>query len=104
VWRGTATRLSDIHIQLFCDDSKQAEIELLDQGVRCEVRAVNGFRGESVDALSVLCASPELAQRTLVHLMIYDRDDLRGALKPDGQGRSYRGDLAALNRLMKELE
>jgi hypothetical protein len=38
VWRGTATRLSDIHIQLFCDDSKQAEIELLDQGVRFDVR------------------------------------------------------------------
>jgi hypothetical protein len=45
-----------------------------------------------------------LSQKVLVHLMIYDLDDLRGALKPDGQGRTYRGDLAALNRLMKELE
>jgi hypothetical protein len=45
-----------------------------------------------------------LSQKVLVHLMIYDLDDLRGALKPDGQGRSYRGDLMALNRLMKEVE
>jgi hypothetical protein len=45
-----------------------------------------------------------LSQKVLVHLMIYDLDDLRGALKPDAQGRSFRGDLAALQRLMKELE
>jgi hypothetical protein len=25
VWRGTATRLSAVHIQLYCDDSKSAE-------------------------------------------------------------------------------
>ena len=30
VWHGTATRLSDIYIQLFCDDSKSAEIALID--------------------------------------------------------------------------
>jgi hypothetical protein len=32
VWRGTATRLSDIYIQLFCDDAKSAELALIDQG------------------------------------------------------------------------
>jgi hypothetical protein len=35
-----------------------------------------------------------------VHLRIYDLDDLRGALLPDAQGRSPRGDLAALQRLL----
>src|SRR5512138_108960 len=29
VWRGTANRLSSIHLQLFCDDSKEAEIALI---------------------------------------------------------------------------
>src|SRR5436305_13464435 len=29
VWRGTATRLSSIAIDLFCDDSKAAEIALI---------------------------------------------------------------------------
>jgi hypothetical protein len=32
-----------------------------------------------------------------VHLRIYDLDDLRGALLPDAQGRSPRGDLTALS-------
>ena len=104
VWRGTATGLSDIYLQLFCDDSKSAEISLIDHQVRYEVSTVQGFQGEAVDALSILCTCPGLTQKVLVHLMIYDLDDLRGALKPDGQGRSYRGNLTALNRLIKEFE
>jgi len=103
VWRGTATGLSDVYLQLFCDDPKSAEISLIDHNVRYEVSTVQGFQGEAVDALSVLCTSPSLAQRTLVHLMIYDADDLRGALKPDDQGRTQRGDLRALLNLMKEV-
>ena len=104
VWRGTATALSDTYLQLFCDDPKSAEIRLIDHQVRYEVSTVQGFHGEAVDALSVLCVCPGLTQRVLVHLMIYDLDDLRGALKPDAQGRSQRGDLTALKRLMKEVE
>lgn len=104
VWRGTATALSDIYLQLFCDDPKSAEIRLIDHQVRYEVSTVQGFDGEVVDALSVLCVCPGLTQRVLVHLMIYDLDDVRGALKPDTQGRSQRGDLTALRRLMKEVE
>ena len=104
VWRGTATGLSDIYLQLFCDDSKSAEISLIDHQVRYEVSTVQGFQGEAVDALSILCTCPGLTQKVLVHLMIYDLDDLRGALKPDVQGRSYRGNLTALNRLIKEFE
>jgi hypothetical protein len=72
--------------------------------VRYEVSTVQGFQGEAVDALSILCSCPGLTQKVLVYLMIYDLDDLRGALMPDGQGRTYRGDLAALNKLMKEFE
>ena len=86
VWRGTATELSDIYLQLFCDDPKSAELLLIDKQVRYEVSTVQGFHGDAVDALSVLCTCPGLeqhgaVQKVLVHLMIYDRDDLRGALK-----------------------
>jgi hypothetical protein len=104
VWRGTATALSDIYLQLFCDDPKSAEIRLIDHQVRYEVSTVQGFQGEMVDALSMVCSCPGLSQRTLVHLMIYDRDDLRGALKLDTQGRSSRGDLSALKRLIEEVK
>ena len=50
---GTATRLSDIYIQLFCDDPKSAEIALIDHHVDYEPRTVTGFHGESVEALSL---------------------------------------------------
>ena len=100
VWRGTATRLSDIYIQLFCDDSKQAELALLDKGVRFDVSAVSGFRGETVDALSIHSHCPELNEDIGVHLMVYDYDDLRGALLPDSRGRPMRGDITGLRQLI----
>ncbi len=101
VWRGTATRNSDIYLQLFCEDSKAAEIALIDMGVRFEARSVPGFQGTLVDALSVHVRSETLGQNMGVHLMVYDLDDIRGALHPDSRGRSPRGDAAALQRLME---
>ncbi len=100
VWRGTATRLSAVHLQLYCDDSKQAEIFLIDLGVPYDVGSRPGPRGESVDVLTVSSPSRELGEPVTVHLTVLDHDDLRGALKPDARGLSSCGDLAALRRLM----
>jgi hypothetical protein len=100
VWRGSATRLSDIYIQLFCDDAKSAELMLIDQGVRYEVQAIKGFKGEEVDALSIHSLCPALNEDIGVHLMVYDYDDLRGALQPDERGLAVRGDLASLRQLL----
>jgi hypothetical protein len=102
VWRGTATRHSDIYIQLFCDDPKSAEIALIDKGIRFEVSSVTGFQGETVDALSVHVRVPSLSVHVGVHLMVYDFDDLRGALKQDARGRRPRGDAAALRNLLHD--
>ena len=100
VWRGTATRLSDIYIQLFCDDAKSAELRLIDQGVRYEVSFVNGFKGERVDALSVRSRCDALNEEIGVHFMVYDYDDVRGALQPDDKGRAWRGNTEAVRRLV----
>lgn len=102
VWRGTATRLSDIYIQLFCEDSKSAEIFLIDHQVRYVPRAVTGFHGETVDALSVHAFCPGLGEEVGVHLLIYDFDDVHGALRPDAKGRVPRGDLAAVRTLLHD--
>ena len=102
VWHGTATRQSDIYIQLFCDDSKSAEIALIDHQVAYVPRSVTGFHGESVEALSVHAFCVDLNEEVGVHLLIYDRDDVRGALKPDAKGRTPRGDLAAVRRLLHD--
>ena len=102
VWHGTATRLSDIYIQLFCDDSKSAEIALIDHRVSYVPRTVMGFHGESVEALSVHAFSPELKEEVGVHLLVYDLDDVRGALRLDAKGRTPRGDLTAVRRLLHD--
>ncbi|MBI5279474.1 MAG: hypothetical protein HY854_23785 [Burkholderiales bacterium] len=102
VWHGSATRLSDIYIQLFCDDPKSAELLLVDKGVSYEPRSVTGFNGESVDALSISSLSPELGEHVGVHLLVHDHDDLRGALRRDSKGRVPRGDLAAVRKLVEE--
>jgi hypothetical protein len=100
VWRGTATRLSDIYIQLFCDDPKSAEIALIEHQVDYEPRTVTGFTGDSVEALSIRSLCKPLQETVGVHLMVYDHDDLRGALRPDARGLSPRGDLASVARLL----
>lgn len=100
VWRGTATRLSDIYIQMFCDDCKSAEISLIDHRVDYDPQTVIGFHGESVEALSVAGRSPDLDVVVGVHLMVYDLDDLRGALRLDARGRPPRGDIAAVRALL----
>ena len=100
VWHGTATRLSDVYLQLFCDDSKSAEIALIDHNVQYAVGSVTGLHGETVDALSLHSFCPGLNEMVGVHLMIYDYDDMRGALKVDRQGRSPRGNVSALKELL----
>jgi hypothetical protein len=100
IWRGTATRLNDIHLQLYCDDSKSTEIMLLNQGLDYEVGSTNGPRGDTVDRLSMTVPCPALNEPIGLHLTILDADDLRGALKRDARGRTDRGDLAALQRLL----
>lgn len=102
VWHGTATRLSDIYIQLFCDDCKSAEIALIDHQVSYVPRTITGFHGEPVEALSVHDYCPELKEGVGVHLLIYDLDDLRGALRPDGKGRVPRGTTEAVRRLLND--
>ena len=98
VWRGTATRLSAIHLDLYCDDPKSAEIALINLGVDYDV--VSG--DTEVEHLRVSARCPGLDEPATLFLAIRDRDDQRGALKPDARGRSWRGDAAALLRLLED--
>ena len=100
VWNRTATRVSDIYIQLFCDDSKSAEIALIDNNVRYDVTSIQGFQGGEVDALSLGSLCKPLQETVGVRFVVYELDDLRGALKADSRGRVPRGPLAAVRQLL----
>lgn len=102
VWHGWATRLSDIDLALFCDDPKSVEIGLINQNLRYEVQSQTGIHGELVDVLSLHSFCSGLGEDIGVHLRIYDLHGLRGALVADARGRSPRGDLAALERLLAQ--
>ena len=101
VWRGTATRLSAVHLDLYCDDQKAAEIMLINAGVNYDSQSQDRAGAEPLHVLTVATKSHTLNEIVTVHLLLHDLDDQRGALKPDARGRSWRGDLVALQRLME---
>lgn len=99
VWRGTATRLSDIRIELYCDDPKSAELALIDMRVEYQVSTIVRPRGESASVLDVYVPGDAPQAHVRIAFTVLDYDDLRGALRVDARGRTQRGDLGALNAL-----
>lgn len=102
VWRGTATKLSAVHIDLYCDDTKAAQIAIINSGVDFDTGHLDRPGQEPLTVLTVGHTSHALGEVVTLHLSLHDADDQRGALKPDARGRSWRGDTAALRRLMHE--
>ena len=106
VWRGTATRLSAVHLDLYCDDTKAAELALVNAGVDYDVGSIERPGSEPVNVLTVGTRSAALGGKSggdlvSVHLFLRDLDDQRGALKPDARGRRWRGDMRALKALVQ---
>ena len=102
VWRGTATRQSIVRLDLYCDDIKAPEIALLNKGVAYETVSEPLGHGEHALTLVLGERHAALADWITIHLNILDLDDLRGALKPDARGQTWRGNAAALQRLLEE--
>ena len=105
-WRGTATRLSSLHLDLYCDDGKAMEIALINLGISYDAGSLpgthHGRRGEPVSLLMIADDCAELGQTVTLHLAVRDLEELKGALKPDARGQTWRGDAAALRRLLDE--
>lgn len=101
VWRGTATRLSALHVDLYCDDPKTAEIRLLDEGLDFDVATQERPGDQPLDVLTLAVPCRALGEPVTLHLLVRDLDELRGALQPDARGRRWRGDAAALARLLE---
>ena len=103
-WRGTATRLSSLHLDLYCDDPKAMEIALINLGIAYEGTSLprHSRRGEPISLLSFADRCAETGAVVTLHLAVRDLDDLRGALKRDARGRSWRGDGASLRRRLDQ--
>lgn len=94
VLNGTAGEHSDIHLQLFADNSKDVAVFLLNADMDYEVSESPHFRHPDrwVETLSFMW------KREAVHLTLYDRDDLRGG----GPKRIERADLNAVRALIEQ--
>jgi hypothetical protein len=106
VWRGTANRWSTIHLMLYSDDEKAPEIALLNAGESPEPGAPQrDSRGRDVQTLQLWLRPPADPPGFLhpigLHLSVLGSLERRGALLPDAQGLSQRGDAAALRKLLE---
>ena len=100
VLNGTAGEHSDIHLQLFAESPKDVEIYLLNKNINFETSETPHFKGrnESVETVSFMW------QNEGIHLALYEKDDLRGAVKTTPGSRTERADIAAVCRLINESE
>ncbi len=96
VLNGTASEHSDIHLQLFAESSKDVAVFLLNAGMDYEVSETPHFRrpDRSVETLSFFW------KHEVVHLAIYEQDDLRGGARSSSGKRIERADIAALRNLL----
>jgi len=97
VLHGTAGEHDDIHLQLFADSAKEVEIFLLNRNVNIEISETPHFKGPRHDPVETVSF---LWHGEGVHAELYEKHDLRGALKPRPDGRPQRADAAALRLLL----
>lgn len=92
-WKGIVAEHAMLHLQLFSDSGKEVAIHLLNTGIEPDAAEAPHFRGHgTVEALTFeFDGLPVL-------LSLYDRDELRGALRAGRDGspeRAGRAQLAA---------
>jgi len=97
VLNGTAGEHDDIHLQLFAESAKEVEIFLLNRNVNIEISETPHFKGGRHDPVETVSF---MWHKEMIHAELYDFHDLRGALKPRGDGRLQRVDAAGLRALM----
>jgi hypothetical protein len=72
VWRGSATRHSDIHLHLFSVDAKALEIELINQGVAFDVMEPQAWQRGASEVIVIQPFVAEWAQCAILHLVLHD--------------------------------
>lgn len=120
VLNGTATRHSDIHLQLFVDSAKDVEVHLMNSGIEFDVDGGDpDERPAALERLSFVVPAPRSAELQAqprqigVQLHVYARDAIRVAPRhrdrtdtPDLHpvAAAGRANLGALRRLIEDAE
>ncbi len=99
VWLGIGTQWSDIHLDLYCDDPKMPEIDLLNNGVTFDTGQTTNAKGLDISQLIVLERPAGWQHGVAIIMSLHDADEIRGAIKTR-DGQSPRGDAAALRQLL----
>ncbi|RSZ56515.1 hypothetical protein HF313_29305 [Massilia atriviolacea] len=97
VLNGTAGEHDDIELQLFADSAKEVQIYLLNRNVTLDISETPHFKGARFDPVETVSF---LWHGEGVHAELYEKHDLRGALKPRADGRPQRADAATLRSIM----
>lgn len=114
VLNGTATRHSDIHLQLFVDSAKDVEVHLMNAGIDFDVDEGDADeRPAALERLSFMLPArgglPGDLRQVGVHLHVYPRDAIRVASRQRDRAAAAemhpieaagRANLAALRRLI----
>ena len=97
IMKGTGGEHSEIHLQLFTENVKEVEIFLLNHGIDFNVSESPHSRGKS----QIIETLHFIWQNEMVHLTVYDPDDIR---RPNKFFGAYyeRADLGELQRLIDE--
>ncbi|MBN8503970.1 MAG: hypothetical protein J0L58_05820 [Burkholderiales bacterium] len=103
-WRGTANRLSDLHLDLFSDDPKAVEIALINAGETPEPgAAARDARGAQANTLVIwLAPPPGFQQPVALQMNVQSHQAQRGSLLPDARGTRPRGNTAQVRALLEE--
>ncbi|MDQ1919842.1 hypothetical protein [Massilia pseudoviolaceinigra] len=97
VLNGTAGEYDDIELQLFADSAKEVQIYLLNRNVTIDISETPHFKGARYDPVETVSF---LWHGEGVHAELYEKHDLRGALKPRADGRLLRADAATVRSMM----
>jgi hypothetical protein len=101
VLHGSADEHDDITLQLFADSAKEVQIYLLNRNVTLDISETPHFKGARFDPVETVSF---LWHGEGVHAELYEKHDLRGALKPRADGRPQRADAATLRSIMNTPE
>ena len=95
---GTAGDHSDIYLQLFAESPKDVQIYLLNKNIEFEVSETPHFKSnhDPVETVSFIL------EKEGIHLVLYELDDLRGAVKAGAARKPERANSDAVRLLIDE--